>query len=424
MGGGIAGAAAARTLCDAGISVRVLEARDRTGGRICSLATRDMHVELGAHWIHEPFGAASALMSLFRKAGLRCAASLYDWVTVFESGGARHPPHRVQAFFEEMDASILPAYRQLCRPGNRASMMDVTRLAAQRIADRSAIANYLDLYIQDHEHELGCPLEQASADWYLGAPEQGYRSAENLLVTNGYGRVVDYLLRGISVQLDTAVHTIRRRADRVVVDTSRGRFEAEAVIVTIPIKLLQTGVIQFIPELPRWKENAFQKVGIGLSNKVFLAFEEPFWDDEWAFAGFSRMNGEASKSIVVNLHQHQGAPVLAMLATGSAAAWLEQTSEYILRKEYTNLLSRAYPDADIEPVALFKTGWQADKWAQGSYSYIPIGTTLADLEELAAPVGQVYFAGEAMAFENHATVHGAYLSGVQTAKQLLATWLG
>jgi len=69
VGAGVAGLEAARSLCAAGLAVRILEARDRVGGRI--FTHRDpflpIPVELGAEFVH---GRAPEFWELLRVAGL------------------------------------------------------------------------------------------------------------------------------------------------------------------------------------------------------------------------------------------------------------------------------------------------------------------------------------------------------------------
>ncbi len=54
IGAGASGISAATALASAGLSITLLEARDRIGGRICSLPDPKLHVpiELGAEFIH------------------------------------------------------------------------------------------------------------------------------------------------------------------------------------------------------------------------------------------------------------------------------------------------------------------------------------------------------------------------------------
>jgi monoamine oxidase len=65
IGAGAAGLTAARDLARAGVSLTVLEARDRIGGRMYSLRDVDLPVavEMGAEFMH---GVAPELVELVR----------------------------------------------------------------------------------------------------------------------------------------------------------------------------------------------------------------------------------------------------------------------------------------------------------------------------------------------------------------------
>ncbi|MFN0095554.1 MAG: FAD-dependent oxidoreductase [Dehalococcoidia bacterium] len=72
------------------------------------------------------------------------------------------------------------------------------------------------------------------------------------------------------------------------------------------------------------------------------------------------------------------------------------------------------------PVAMLRTSWSTDPWTLGSYSFIPAGANPGDRRALREPVaGRIFFAGEAMAIEDPATVHGAIASGRETAERVL-----
>ena len=67
IGAGVAGLVAAFSLAESGQSVMVLEARDRTGGRVYTLtdSTKKLPIELGAEFIH---GLPSEILDLLREA--------------------------------------------------------------------------------------------------------------------------------------------------------------------------------------------------------------------------------------------------------------------------------------------------------------------------------------------------------------------
>jgi CRP-like cAMP-binding protein len=67
-----------------------------------------------------------------------------------------------------------------------------------------------------------------------------------------------------------------------------------------------------------------------------------------------------------------------------------------------------------------RTQWDRDPFARGSYSFVAVGATPADIEALADPVeGRLFFAGEATYRHHWAGAHGAYASGVREAARLL-----
>ena len=80
----------------------------------------------------------------------------------------------------------------------------------------------------------------------------------------------------------------------------------------------------------------------------------------------------------------------------------------------------AYSSRSTIPNETLVTDWTRDPWALGSYSYVPIGTTVDDMRRLAEPVSdRLVLAGEATVAEHHATVHAAFGSGLRAAGHAL-----
>src|SRR4051794_41418143 len=69
VGAGTAGIAAARRCLAAGLSVAVVEARQRVGGRAVTVTMRGHGIDLGAHWLHS--GRANPLVRLAEEGGER-----------------------------------------------------------------------------------------------------------------------------------------------------------------------------------------------------------------------------------------------------------------------------------------------------------------------------------------------------------------
>jgi len=62
------------------------------------------------------------------------------------------------------------------------------------------------------------------------------------------------------------------------------RLPAHHVIVTVPLGFLKEHQDTFFePPLPAKKAEAIKKLGFGTNNKIFLEFEEPFWEPDCQF---------------------------------------------------------------------------------------------------------------------------------------------
>ncbi len=130
-----------------------------------------------------------------------------------------------------------------------------------------------------------------------------------------------------------------------------------------------------------------------------------------------------------------GQPTLVALMAGDAAHAAETTGDEALVAEATALLRRLHPGVQKEgqqhhvvpdaPRESIVTRWGRDPFCLGSYSYVGVDATGDDYDALARPVGEhLFFAGEATCRTHPATVHGAYLSGLDAARHVLASIVG
>ena len=82
-----------------------------------------------------------------------------------------------------------------------------------------------------------------------------------------------------------------------------------------------------------------------------------------------------------------------------------------------DMFGRKLPEA----TGFVAANWSRDAFAGGAYSVIAPGSTPADFATLAQGIdNRLFLTGEHTDFSYHATVHGAYLSGLRTAKAILA----
>lgn len=215
-------------------------------------------------------------------------------------------------------------------------------------------------------------------------------------------------------------------------------FDADHVILTSPLGVLKDETIAFDPPLPDWKKGPIQRLGFGTLNKVILVYDKPFWPVNQDMFGLLR-EPEVADSLdqedyianrgkfyfFWNCIKTSGRPVLISLMAGDAAHQAESTSDAALVTEVTRELAKIFKQTVVpSPVETIVTRWGKDRFARGSYSYVGANSVPGDYESMAAPYGNLHFAGEATCATHPATVHGAYISGLRAASEVIDDLLG
>ncbi|KAF1951887.1 lysine-specific histone demethylase 1 [Byssothecium circinans] len=225
----------------------------------------------------------------------------------------------------------------------------------------------------------------------------------------------------------------------VKVECTNGEvFEADQIVLTAPLGVLKSGSIDFQPPLPDWKQDVIERMGFGLLNKVVLVYEKAFWEPHRDMFGLlNEAEHQASTNpedyasrrgryyLFWNCIKTSGKPTLIALMAGEAAHYAESTSNDQLIKEVTDRLDQMFAPSHVPlPVETIVTRWSKDPFARGSYSYVGPQTQAGDYDVMARPHGPLHFAGEATCGTHPATVHGAYLSGLRVAAEVVESMIG
>jgi lysine-specific histone demethylase 1 len=117
--------------------------------------------------------------------------------------------------------------------------------------------------------------------------------------------------------------------------------------------------------------------------------------------------------------------MLVALMAGNAAHHTEQSDNDSLIREVTSRLAKMFAPARVPlPSETIVTRWKRDPFARGSYSYVGPHTKPGDYDVMAQSHGPLHFAGEATCGTHPATVHGAYLSGLRAAAEVVESMIG
>ena len=129
--------------------------------------------------------------------------------------------------------------------------------------------------------------------------------------------------------------------------------------------------------------------------------------------------------LIWNASKISGRHMLVALMAGNAAHEAETTDTHKLLADVTSRLRKVFPSKPIPPpIEVIVTRWKRDPFTRGTYSYVGPETRAGDYDLMAQSVGNLHFAGEATCGTHPATVHGAFLSGLRVAAEVMDAMAG
>lgn len=396
IGAGAAGVAAARRLREAGASVRVLEARNRIGGRARTQQVEGLPLDLGCGWLHS--ADENDWAGLAERLGLGLDMTEPPWrrggLNIgFQPGEHAEFQQALDGFYGRIDA-FDPAAGDVC-----ASTLLEPGCRWNGLID--AVSSWVN----------GCETDcQSVVDW------QRYRdTGVNWRVREGYGSLVALYGADLDVAFGTPVTRIVHDTRDVRLETPGGTLSARAVIVTVPTNVIADEALTFSPALPD-KVDAAARLPLGYDDKLFIAVEKAD-----ALPIEERLFGAIDRSSTGSYHFRPfGRPVIECYFGGSLARDLEKQGEAgffaFASEQLANHFGAAFKRR-LRPLAV--SAWGRDPFARGSYSHaLPGGSDLRAV--LASPVDErLFFAGEACSARDFSTAHGAYRSGIAAADAAL-----
>ena len=319
VGAGMAGLGAARRLADAGFVVRVLEGRDRLGGRASTDDSLGLPLDLGASWIHGVDGNPLTALADELDAA-RSAPTDWDNATEYAPDGAELDDGTAAAAEAALEDVFAYAAEQSEDREEDAPLQDVVDEALADLDLDPEVELVARHYVNTSvEHEYAGALGDLSTWWWDEG--EGYPGDDVLLVP-GYVALVDGLADGLDVETEAVVTTVESGDDGVVVRTRAGdEHSADHVVVTLPLGVLQTGDVTFDPPLPEEKQDAIGRLGMGLLDKVYLRFPEVFWDADADAIGWASPDADGRWAEWLNVAKVTGEPVLLGF---NAAAYAER----------------------------------------------------------------------------------------------------
>ncbi len=408
IGAGISGLAAAKKLKQKGFTVVILEAQEKVGGRIRTDRSLGVAFDEGASWIHGSKG--NLITNLAARSGANTFFTDDDNIGVFDIDGTAYSGN-VLTNAENQFNDALDAVAKAGMVTQSFEQVFNSPYPAQ--ANNRLWKYMLSAFL---EFDTAGDISKLSSKYFYDDEQFG---GEDVIVTNGYDKMTDFLAQGLDVRLNTRVSSVDYSTAKVKVVANGNVFEADYVIVSVPLSVLKNGAIAFSPALPNDKSTAISKTNMGNVNKFLLVWNTAFWDINRQYIGYTP---ETKGKFNYFLNVKKFAPINALMtfAFGDYATVTENMSDGSVVDEIMLHLKNIYGSNIPNPNGLLRTKWSQNINAYGAYSYATNGTTTADFDTLAKAVNnRLFFAGEHTSRDYRGTVHGAYLSGIREADKII-----
>ncbi|MGZ5840985.1 MAG: flavin monoamine oxidase family protein [Xanthobacteraceae bacterium] len=394
IGAGAAGIAAARHLADSGLSVVVLEARDRIGGRAHTVRAGDLALDLGCGWLH------SADENEWTKIALGLGFAVDDlpppWARPaheanFPAAEQKDYWAAVERFYACIDADT----------DSDRLMSDCFEPGGRWNAVLGAMVTYIN----------GAEAEKMSLREYGVYHDSGV----NQRMERGYGALIEAYAVPLDIRRDCPVTLIDHSGARVRVETPQGELFARAAIVAVPPGVIADEALRFSPALPG-KLAAAHALPLGVADKVFLKLDRPedLPIDTRLFGSTTTIETGSytlrpfGRPMIDGYFGGEFARTVERAGDGAFAAFAIEQIAAVLGNDMRKRLT---------PIA--ESAWARDPWSLGSYSYGNPGAEKARAA-LASPVNErLFFAGEHCSPKDFSTAHGAYRSGVTAAREAI-----
>lgn len=419
VGGGFAGATAARELGLQGYKTLILEARSRLGGRCYTSKFAGQDIEYGGAWVHwlQPHVWAE-----MRRYGLGVVEDPFtglELTKIMTNDGMvkEIPPDQFlsnsRTAFEKFGHDVWemfprpydPLHNPKVRELDKLSVLDRIKTLDITPDQRVQLNSFMALYGGDTTDKFG--LAGMLKIYALGAWNyDAFADAEtHYRIETGTMGLITKMVEdsGAELRLATPIYRIEQDDSGIKVITEDDEvISAAAVVLTVPINTYKN--LEFAPALPKEKQ-AFVKEGqLSKGAKLYVHIKQnlgrvfAFCDEEQPFNW-------------VQTHDY-GDDIGTILSITVARSSVIDLNDDDAVAQATR---RLFPGVDVLGSAAWD--WNTDPYALGAWPAYSVGQQ-SRIHDMQKPEGRLFFGGAFTANGWHEFIDGAVESGLRTGQEV------